>query len=104
MNRTARPLRIAVFAAAATLLGITAACSSGAGSLGTDCLRDDDCAAGVCFALKCRLAPTDPNARAAGGANAYTPPVVDAGSPAPQDAGTPEPTPDAEAPAAGDAG
>ncbi len=102
MNSTARPRRIVAFLSLATLLGLAAACSSGTGSLGSDCLRNDDCAVGVCFALKCRLPPTDPNARNAGGANAYVPATPDAGAPSAEDASTPEA--DAGDPAANDAG
>lgn len=109
MNRTARSLRVVVLASFAALLATAAACSSASGALGSDCLRDDDCAVGVCFALKCRLPPTNDNARASGGANAYKPPVVDAGAPAPEDAATPAidaaaPAEDAAPPPSGDAG
>ena len=61
------------------VLASLAACSSASGSLGSACLRSDDCAVGICSALQCRLPPTDPNARASGGANALEATPVDAG-------------------------
>ncbi len=96
MNRTAR-LRTALAASLAACLVAAAACSNPGASLGSECLRNDDCAEGACIALRCRLAPTDPNARTSGGVNAFVPPAPDAGPPEPADAG------DADSGAPGDA-
>ena len=107
-----RPHRFSTAFALSTFaaFGFLAACTSGAGSLGDACLRNDDCAEGACSALHCRLPPTDPQSRASGGTNALagpTPPAVhDAGSD-PADASSELPdagtsTPDAGDPDAGD--
>jgi hypothetical protein len=91
--------RTARVAAIAACLGVVAACSNPGAPLGGDCLRSDDCAEGVCVALRCRLAPTDSNARASGGVNAFALPAApdatpsateDAGTPSADDAGTSE--------------
>ncbi len=87
------PARVATFAALALAAGLAAAaagCSSSAGALGAECLRNDDCNVGQCSSLRCRLPPEDVRAQSSGGVSALPAPPVDAGT----DAGT-----DAEMPA-----
>lgn len=38
-------------------IGLAGACAEWRGSLGQDCLRDDDCLSGVCAGLRCAPAP-----------------------------------------------
>ncbi len=105
MTRQALRLRLTTIALLTSFMGALEACSSSTGALGSDCLRDDDCAVGVCFSLKCRLPPTNANARLSGGANAFTPPTAPAPDAGTVDASAPEPgSQDAGTPAAHDAG
>ncbi len=89
----ASPDRIHVFSLLAFGALLFSGCASTGSRIGAECLRNDDCAVGSCVALTCRLPPTDPEAKLAGGENAY---VRDTGVPedaasSPQDAAAPPP-------------
>jgi hypothetical protein len=47
-----------ILAAAGGAAILIAACSEGRGSLGDDCMKDQDCLSGVCTALRCVAAPS----------------------------------------------
>ena len=91
---TARVATFAALALAAGLASTAAGCSSSAGALGAECLRNDDCNVGQCSSLRCRLPPKDVRAQSSGGVSALPAPPVDAGPEAGNDAAS-----DAEMPA-----
>jgi hypothetical protein len=45
-------------------IGLAGACAEWRGSLGQDCLKDDDCLSGVCAGLRCAPAPIYLNTQA----------------------------------------
>jgi hypothetical protein len=77
--------------------GVVAACVELEGSLGSDCIKNQDCQSGVCSQLHCAAAPPlldgQPGLEAADASDAGAD-----GSPSPGDDGPTAPVPDATAP------